>query len=47
MNLAILLEPSTTLDLAFGNKRWCLEDYPEVTPLSAFVPKNLAEMAVS
>jgi hypothetical protein len=47
MSLAILLKPSSMLDLALANKRWCPEDYQKLTPLSAFVPKNLAEMAVS
>jgi len=47
MNLAILLEPSSILDLAFGKQEMVPGGLPEVTPLSAFVPKNLAEMAVS
>jgi hypothetical protein len=47
MNHAILLEPSSTLDLAFGRQEVVPGGLLEVTSLSALVPKNLAEMAVS
>jgi len=47
MNLVILLEPSSTLDLAFGRQEVVPGGLLEVTPLSALRPKNLGEMAVS
>ena len=47
MNLVILLEPFSTLDLAFGRQEVVAGGLLEVTPLRALWPKNLAEMAVS
>jgi len=47
MDLAILLNPSSILDLAFGKQEVVPGGLPEVIPIRSFVPKNLAEMAVS